>query len=464
MVREKVCMAMFGKKRSQPSEGSDLVLAYLEEVQRVRGTLTLLDANGRGVTATLTSVTDERVGLNLQGPLLAEKGAAVSLVFLLDGLRFKAATKLLELKPGSAAVELPATLSLAERRKKPRARLNAREGATAIALTGLFDGVGINGSIENISETGICIRVDKAMEVKTQRKMHMGVSLMPVGQPLMLVKLTKLPKCPTLELEGTVAHLDASSGLLVGIAFDSGKASLLAPVRSLVASRTTAIPTAVPPKARRQPEVEQEEAAPVERPAPKKEPEPAPEAAPLASSPAPAPAPPPAPAVPVASAAVSAPETVAEVESTAAPAPEPVAPADDRSQAFLRMKKRTRALLLAMPAGPNRDAVASCLTEDGYGRVLYADTLTGLLEHVERPGIHLILVDDGVAELKGLALASLLHHRLEDEMPPVILAETSVDAELVLGARETGVAQILVKPYDLDRDFLRMLEAHLGIS
>jgi DNA-binding response OmpR family regulator len=128
------------------------------------------------------------------------------------------------------------------------------------------------------------------------------------------------------------------------------------------------------------------------------------------------------------------------------------------------MKKRTRAILLAMPAGPDRDAVAGCLTEDGYGRVLYADTLTGLLEHVERRGIHLILVDDGVAELKGLALASLLHNRLEDAMPPVLLAETSVDAELVLGARETGVAQILVKPYELDRDFLRMLEAHLGIG
>lgn len=455
-------MAMFGKKKSQPSEGSDLVLAYLEEVQRVRGTLTLQDANGRGVQATLTSVTEERVGLNLQGPLLAEKGAAASLVFLLDGLRFKASTKLLELKSGSAAVELPASISLAERRKKPRARLNAREGATALALTGLFDGVGINGSIENISETGVCIRVDKAMEVKTQKKMHMGVSLMPVGQPLMLVKLAKLPKCPTLELEGTVAHLDASSGLLVGIAFNSGKESLLAPVRSLVASRTTAIPTAVPPKARRQPEVEREDAAPVERPAPKKEPEPVPAAAPPVSTLPPAP--PTAPAVQVAAAAVSAPEPVAPVEPVAAPAPEPVAPADDRSQAFLRMKKRTRAILLAMPAGPDRDAVAGCLTEDGYGRVLYADTLTSLLGHVERPGIHLILVDDGVAELKGLALASLLHNRLEDEMPPVILAETSVDAELVLGARETGVAQILVKPYDLDRDFLRMLEAHLGIA
>jgi CheY-like chemotaxis protein len=448
-------MAMFGKKKSQPSEGSDLVLAYLEEVQRVRVTLTLQDANGRGVQATLSSVSEERVGLSLQGPLLAEKGGAASLVFLLDGLRFKATTKLLELKPGSASVELPGTISLAERRKKPRARLNAREGATAIALTGLFDGVGINGSVENISESGVCIRVDKAMEVKTQRKMHMGVSLMPVGQPLMLVKLSKLPKCPTLELEGTVAYLDAGSGLLLGIAFDSGKEPLLAPVRSLVASRTTAIPTSVPPKARRQPEAEREDPAPAERPAPKQEAEPAPvaaapAAAPLASSPSPAPAPAPAAAEPV--------------EPVPPPAPEPVPPVDDRALAFLRMKKRTRAILLAMPAGPDRDAVAGCLTEDGYGRVLYADTLTSLLEHVERPGIHLILVDDGVAELKGLALASLLHNRLEDEMPPVILADVHVDAELVLGARETNVAQILVKPYELDRDFLHMVEEHLGIG
>src|ERR1035438_6930326 len=37
-------------------------------------------------------------------------------------------------------------------------------------------------------------------------------------------------------------------------------------------------------------------------------------------------------------------------------------------------------------------------------------------------------------------------------------------ARTVLGVRETGVAQILVKPYDLDRDFLRMLEEHLGIA
>ena len=439
-------MAMFGLKKSKPSEGSELVLAYLEEAQRVRTHLTLLDSKDRGVPATLTSVTDERVGLNLQAPLAADKGASLSLVFVLDGLRFRMSTRLLEMKPGSAVLELPTAISLAERRKRPRARLNAREGATAIALTGLFDGVGINGSVENISETGVCIRVDRAMDVKTQRKMHMGANLFAVGQPLMLIKLTKLPKCPTLELEGTVAYLDASQGLLVGIAFDPGKASLLAPVRSLVASRTTAIPTAVPPKTRRQVEEEREDEELVHhRPIPKKEPEPAPEAPAAAASPAPLPEPPPAsPAV--------------------EPEPGPTAQLDERSQALLRVKKRTRGILLAMPQGPDRDHLEVFLAEDGYGRILCADTLTDLLDHLDHPGLHLVFVDGGVAEVQGLALASLLRHRMGDDVPPMILAEESVDAELVLGARETGVAQILVKPYEPDADFVHMLEEHLGIG
>lgn len=442
-------MAMFGSKKSKPSEGSELVLAYLEDAQRVRAAITVVDSKRREVAATIGAVFDDKVTLTTQGPLMADKGSDVSLLFMLDGLRFKAEARLQEAKPGSATLDLPASISLAERRRKPRARLNAREAVTATALTGLFDGVGLNGTVENISEGGVCIRVDRAMDVKTQRKMHMGANILTVGQPFMLVKLSKIPKCPPLELAGTVAWIDASHGLVIGITFEPGKEGLLGPVRSLVASRAGAIPAGVPPKTRRPAEQpSDEDEAPLHRPAPKKEPEPAPKVEERAEEPTPAPV-----------VAVIEPAAIAPPPE----APEP-APVDERSQALLRVKKRARGILLAMPQGPDREAVAAFLGEDGYGRVLCADTLTELLEHVERPGIHLILVDGGVAELQGLALASLLQHRLGEEMPPVVLAEASVDAELVLGAQQTGVAQILVKPYDLDLDFRHMIEAHLGLS
>lgn len=445
-------MAMFGMKKTKPSEGSELVLAYLEDAQRVRAVLLLVDHRGREVPATFVSVMEDKVVVAPQGALTVDKGGAVSLLFIQEGLRFKAPTRLLEAKPGSATLEVPSSIALAERRKKSRARLNPREGATVTVLTGLFDGVGMNGTIENISESGICVRVDRAMDVKTQRKMHMGANMLPVGQPLMLIKMAKLPKCPTLELGGTVAWLDASQGVLLGIAFEPGKEGMLGSVRSLVAGRAGAIPTSVPPKARRQSEAarEEEQEKYTPKPTAKKEPEPAPKVEPAAAEVAPTPPEPPPPPAPAAS-----PEP--------APAPE-ATPPDDRSQALLRVKKRARGLLLAMPAGSERDALATFLSGDGYGRVLCADTLTELLEHVGRPGLHLILVDGGVAELQSLALASFLRSSLDDAMPKVVLAEDSVDADLVIGAQEVGVAQILVKPYDLDLEFRRMLEGHLGIG
>ncbi len=441
-------MAMFGLKKSKSSEGSELVLAYLEEAQRVRVSLLAVDPKGREVPAALVAVTEERVTLSTQGRIMAEKGEPVALVFILDGLRLQAKGRLQELKTGTMVLELPASIELAERRKKPRGRLNQREGAAITALTGLFEGIGLTGTIENISEGGLCMKVGRAMNVKTQGQMHLGPNLLTVGEPFMLLKLSKLPKCPLIELGGTVAHVTAEGGsLIIGVTFEPGKEALLSPVKALVASRASAIPATVPPKARRPQEVEpppdeaSNDPAPA-RPAPKKEPEAAPAPAPIpVATPVPEPTPePPTPAV------------------------EPAAAHDypARGSALLRVKKRTRSLLLAMPEGPGCEALVAFLAADGYGQVMAVATLTELLEHLDHA--QLIFVDGGVAELQSLALASLLRHRLEEAMPPVLLAEDAVDADLVVGAQQTGVAQILVKPYELDQDFLRMIEGHLGIG
>ncbi len=442
-------MAMFGMKKAKPSEGSDLVLAYLEDAQRVRATVIALDPKGREVPASLVAVTEERVTLSFQGRVMAEKGEFVSLIFFLDGLRLKTKGRLQELKTGTMMLDLPAAIELAERRRQPRARLNQREGATAIALTGLFEGIGLTGSIDNISEGGLCLKVGRAMNVKTQGPMHLGPNLISVGEPFMLIKLSKLPKCPLIELAGVATHVASEGGILsVGLAFEAGKAGLLGPVKALVSSRASAIPATVPPKARRpqEPKAEPGE-APIElatpRPVQAKASEPPPAPAPE-SSPEPATAPP----------TLAPPAPVPEA-GAAAEAQEPTA----RGSALLRMKKRARTILLAMPSGPDRDALASFLTADGYGKVRVAATLTELLGCLEEA--QLVFVDGGVAELQGLALAALIHQRLE---APVLLAEASVDAELVLGARSSGVAQVLVKPYDLDEEFLCLIEGHLGLA
>jgi len=440
-------MAMFGTKKAKHSEGSELVLAYLEDAQRVRATLVALDPKGRETPASLVAVTEERITLATQGRVMAEKGESVVLIFYLDGLRLKTKGRLQELKTGTMILDLPSSIELAERRRKPRARLNQREGATAIALTGLFEGIGLTGTVDNISEAGFCMKVGRAMNVKTQGPMHLGPNLVSAGEPFMLIKLSKLPKCPLIELAGTVTHVASEgNGLSIGFVFEAGKESLLGPVKALVAGRAGAIPTTVPPKIRRPQEPKSAPAeAPIELTTPRPVAVKAPEAPPT----------PPATPAPVASAPVEVPSV-----DPAGAAPEP--PEATRGSALLRVKKRSRGILLAMPEGPDRRTLAAFLTNDGYGRVRVAATLTELLAFLEE--VQLVFVDGGVAELQGLPLASLVRQRLEDENTPVVLAAASVDAELVLGAQEVGLAQLLVKPYGLDTDFLQMLEGHLGIS
>ena len=442
-------MAMFGSKKTKPSEGAELVLAYLEDAQRVRATVIALDPKGREIPASLVAVTEERITLSIQGKVMAEKGESIGLIFFLDGLRLKTKGRVQDLKTGTMILELPSSIELAERRKQPRARLNQREGAIAIALTGLFEGIGLTGTLDNISEGGLCLKVGRAMNVKTQGPMHLGPNLISVGEPFMLIKLSKLPKCPLIELSGVATHVASEGGILsVGIAFESGKQSLLSPVKALVASRSSGIPSTVPPKARR---IQEPEPAlgetPIELAAPRPIPVKTPELPP-----------PPAAPEPVVEVVQPTPATVPSPAPVTAAVPEKVETIP-RGSALLRVKKRSRGILLAMPEGADREALAAFLSNDGYGRILRAATLTEVLTQLDQ--VHLAFVDGGVAELQGLALASLIHQRLE---APVLLAEASVDAELVLGAQENGVAQVLVKPYGLDEDFLCMVEGHLGLA
>ncbi len=119
--------------------GAEWVMAYLIDVQHTGAPLRVVDARGQEVPATLDLISEHRVTLTLLEPLDVDLGADTHLVFILDGLRFKAPTRVLALETGTAAVELPKVVELAERRKVSRATMSAREGVAAMAMAGLFN-------------------------------------------------------------------------------------------------------------------------------------------------------------------------------------------------------------------------------------------------------------------------------------------------------------------------------------
>ncbi len=470
-------MALFGSGKSRKDAGaSELVLAYLEEAQRVRHPLFLQDSRKVDLPATVQGV-DENAGtvtLQLSGPFTADKGAKISLTLLAESTRITGQGRLLENRAGTLVMELPATLDLAERRKQPRARLNAKEGATATLLTGLFDGIGVNGLIENISESGCRVRIEKAINLKDERRLPLGSALFPSGQTFMLIKLNKVPRCPAvMELSGKLTYLGDSGGLIMGVAFEKPRPDLASSIRALVSSRSSSSPTSVPPKARRKapseseievaaqaPRSEHSEAKPVEaksaeiKPAEAK----APEVKPVEAKPAMAEVKPESHPI----------GTLADQGLPDGATPDAALGAvlgdahQVRNPALLRLKKRTKSLLVMVDSGAG-ELLRDHLLDEGYGQVNLIATPEELVVTSAEGGIDLILIDVGLPVLECMEFISRLHDA-DLELPPVVLAAEDVSRSLVMAAHRCGIAHLLVKPYELDEALSTLFEETLGLA
>jgi len=442
-------MALFGfSKDRKPGGNSELVLAYLEDAQRVRSPLFLRDGRKVDLQATLQSLDEEAgtMALHLSTPFSGERGSKVDLLLYHEGLRIGASARVAELRSGLVVLDLPEDLELRERRKQPRVRLNPKEGATLTGLTSLFEGVGINGTLENLSEGGCRVRVDKALNVKDERRLPLGAALVPVGHAFMLLKLNKVPRCPAvIETAGTVVYVDDSSGLCLGIAFEKLRGDAVTAIKGLVSSRAGTPPSTLPPKARRKTVMDEE---PLERPTRREEPPPAPR-----EKPAPPPVPKPAPAPDLATEPPAPPPAPnPEVESASAP----------RNPALLRLKKRSRTLLV-LGNGAGVDLLKTHLEEEGYGRVLLALDWAETITRLQEAPIELLLVDLERPILEIMEMLGKLQEA-ELDLPPVVLAADEVSRGIVVAATRVGVAHLLVRPYLLDESFSRMIETQLGLG
>jgi CheY-like chemotaxis protein len=440
-------MALFGFGKEKKGEGSaDLVLAYVEDAQRVRTSFRLADERGRETTAQLIGLSPENglATFQVQGPLPGEKGSRIQATFILDGLRIGGTCLVVSTRVGQADLSLPSELAILERRKKPRAKLNPREGATLTALSGLFEGTGLTGIIENLSEIGARVKIERAMEVKGERKLSLHTSLVNSGHAFGLLRLSKLPRMSgAWECSGHAVYLEGgSAALFLGVAFSSFPSEALGALRSVISSRVNAQPSSLPPKARRNQEPDPDT---VRASTPKVE---EPVAVQTAKGPE---------VLPPQASAESAPPSSAQGTPVAEPG------AVLRNSALLRLKKRSRTLVVvAPPANAHRYLLVDHLNEEGYGKVLVAQTLRELLAILEEAQPSLLLVEDGVAELQGIDLVEALH-RVHDDLPPLVLALEEISTATVLAAKRAGVTNLMVKPYELDDAFSAILEGALGL-
>ena len=422
-------------------------MAYLEDAQRVRAPFLVKDKRRVEVPGTLQGVDEDACTLTFQAPGgTFEKGSRLEFLFMLENLRLGGSTRVSDVRMNVVVADLPDELELMERRKLPRARLNPKEGANVTALTNLFEGVGVNGVMESISEGGCRIRVEKALNLKDEKRLPLGIALLPKGQPFMLLKLNKVPKCPSvMELTGKVAYLDdTGGGLSMGIEFDKLRGDFASAIRSLVNSRSGAIPASIPPKARRKAAAPEEtflaekgeRAARATAQKPPVQESASPEVKEEASQ----------------EIASSAEMLVASPEASQPPV---------RNQALLRLKKRSRGIAVMMPVAPGQ-LLREFLLEDGYGRVFVASSRDELAAHIRQGNVGLVFIDAEMPLLECLEMVSQLREE-EQTMPPVIVAAQEVSRAFVLAAHRVGVAQLVVKPYSLDETFANLFEQQMGL-
>jgi hypothetical protein len=284
----------FGDKKANGA-GMIQVLAYLEDALRLRSPF-VLALSGKGETrAALHSLSEDARTFRLlpETPFKGVKGGKVTFTMIHEGMRVGATTRVVEAREGIVVLAFPEALELMERRSRPRARLNPKEGANLTALQDIFEGVGINCTLENVSEGGARVRVDKAITISTEKRLVLGPNLVSPGQTFLMIKLNKIPKCPaTLEARGKAVYLShGGEGLMMGLAFDPLSPDVEAVLARLVGSRSKPIPHSLPTKTRRVKPVEEEpEPEPAARIQPP--PEPVPEALPpVAPEPEPEPEP-----------------------------------------------------------------------------------------------------------------------------------------------------------------------------
>jgi len=478
-------MGLFSLGKDSKKDGGDpTVMAYLEDAMRIKAPAMLIDPHKNELPCNIASIREEDGTMNLQlhANLLAEKGAKVGIVIIVDNMRIYGSSKLQEVKPGHAMVDIPSSFELTERRKKQRAKVNPREGTTVTLLSGLFDGIGITGLADNLSEGGVRVKVENAIEIKTEKKINITGRTVHTGQIFPIVKISKIPRClVTIECGGRLIYTDVQSGVTyLGVAFEEFKSEYAKAIEGFVAGRCTPPPNSLPPRSRRAKEEfidtghssdssagkdkdkDKEEGADKDKDSKDhkekeskdhKEKEPK-ESKSKSDDHSDAP-PPVAPSAPAAADTAPAPDqATSEASMPTRPVPSPLQ----------KLKRKTKTIVLG---GTDDDLTVIGLEKvflsEGYGKVLRL----GIGELIAAPpqGAGLILLALDTDFESCIKLAKAIQSQLSDPAPMVLISETiPPGVGATLDAKAAGIQMLLPKAAKLDDAVFTKLEEMMGIK
>lgn len=411
------------------------ILAYLEELQRLR-TLAHLQVHSDPpmcLGTRIESVNDQELTFSLSFPHQVPRmkpGELVEFHFPLTGMRFQADITYLDRGRYMESVfRIPRAVHFADRRGSRRTRIGSRENASVAIFDSLFDGVAASGRLLNLSMEGLCLRMERALQVQGGKRIAPSPNLFTVGQRLQIVRILNLPHLPTIECSGEVRSCVSSQDgpIRIGIHLDGLESRDSANLHRFMLRRLPTLGRTFPVKRRRGateevPEEDADEGG-----------------AELFED-------------PLSSLMVD--EVVEPTLDDTGP------PSEDR---LLRLRRRSRRFLLIMPDDLDRSIFAATLQVGGYACFYEARNLVQGLELSKKGQVDMIFLDQQIGPLTGLEVAQRLRKMGRLDGVPICLLMSEPDVRARLSAKAAGVSHVVSLPVDFDGELRELLDRTFGL-
>lgn len=421
------------------------ILAYLEELSRLRTQVSLRrkadDLVPFSAKVDLVSEESRQFSVTVMRALPPEvdEKTVLQMTFTMEGMRFRCGVRFKSRGQYLQAVfHAPDAIYHAERRGAMRARFGAREKARVTMLENLFMGIGGSGRLVNLSIGGLCMKLERAINIKEDKQVPINSATFSAGKELMLVRTTDLPNTPMVECSGVVCHgRESSEGVLYGLQFSALGALENRILQTVLARRLPSFARGFPIKRRRHELVDGVEQITGVK-------------------------------IPGGDLELDEPEedeAALELEVQAA-TEEPEAEVDPKERALQRLaqlRKKTKHLLLVISDDMDRAILAGTLQVDGFDNVHEARTLVQALDQSKKSIPDLVIVDQQLGPHSGPEIINKLRERGQLGYAPVVMLQGERDIKVLLGAKAENIKHLVAKPVDYDGELKGLLERLLSL-
>jgi hypothetical protein len=132
---------------------------------------------------------------------------------------------------------MPSAIKQSERRKNPRSAFSPREEVGVSVLQTLGAGIGVTGTVTDVSTGGICLTIERALKLENEKQVTVRSDLLPKGTELMLIKIKGIPGVPTFETNGIVNRISGPGKWKLAIELLKIPAPIKAAIEKFVKSR-----------------------------------------------------------------------------------------------------------------------------------------------------------------------------------------------------------------------------------